>query len=185
MLDFIKEPWPWYVSGALIALVMFFLLFTGKSFGVSSNFRTICTACGAGNNISFFKFDWKVQKWNLMFLFGSLLGGWLSATFLASPLPVDISKETIADLSQLGIDAPQTLQPLEIFSLDFLFTIKGFLVLSIGGLLIGFGSRYGGGCTSGHAISGLSNLQLPSLIAVVGFFIGGLIMTHLLLPLIL
>ncbi|MBA3900205.1 MAG: YeeE/YedE family protein [Bacteroidetes bacterium] len=184
MLDYLREPWPWHVSGVVIALIMFFLLFAGKSFGVSSNFRTMCAACGAGNNISFFKFDWKAQKWNLMFLVGTFLGGWLSANFLASPMPVDISQDTIADLALLGISAPETLQPMEIFSFDFLFTLKGFLVLSIGGLLIGFGSRYGGGCTSGHAISGLSNFQLPSLLAVIGFFIGGLIMTHLLLPLI-
>lgn len=48
---------------------------------------------------------------------------------------------------------------------------------------MGFGARWAGGCTSGHAISGLSNLQLPSLVAVLGFFAGGLLMTHLLFPL--
>jgi uncharacterized membrane protein YedE/YeeE len=53
----------------------------------------------------------------------------------------------------------------------------------IGGFLVGFGTRYAGGCTSGHAISGLSNLQFASLIATIGFFAGGLIATHLLYPL--
>ena len=72
--------------------------------------------------------------------------------------------------------------PAELFSLEQVFTLKGLLILVIGGFLVGFGSRYAGGCTSGHAISGLSNLQLPSLIAVIGFFIGGLIMSFFILP---
>jgi len=63
-------------------------------------------------------------------------------------------------------------------------SLKGFLVLAFGGLMVGFGSRYAGGCTSGHAISGLSDLQIQSLIAVAGFFIGGLLMTYFVLPLI-
>ena len=74
--------------------------------------------------------------------------------------------------------------PTEIFSMENVSQPKNILILLIGGLLVGFGARYAGGCTSGHAISGLSNLQLPSLTAVVGFFIGGLVMIHLIYPLI-
>jgi uncharacterized protein len=185
MLELLKQPWPWYFSGAMIAVIMMFMLFAGKNFGFSSNFRIFCSACGAGRKFQFFDWDWKSQKWSLMFLVGTVIGGYISANYLASPDPVQISEDTIADLAALGIAAPQTLQPLEIFNMDFLFTVKGFLFLAFGGLFVGFGARYAGGCTSGHAISGLSNFQLPSLIAVIGFFIGGLIMTHLLLPLIL
>ncbi|MDX5421055.1 MAG: YeeE/YedE family protein [Hymenobacteraceae bacterium] len=184
MLELLRQPWPWYTSGAVIAFVMILLLFFGKSFGFSANLRTICTACGAGKKVKFFDFDWRAQTWNLLFLVGAILGGWLSAEFLAGDAPVQISQATIQDLQQLGISAPDQLQPEEIFSLDALLTVRGFLLLLIGGFMIGFGSRYAGGCTSGHAISGLSNLQLPSLIAVVGFFIGGLISTFILLPLI-
>jgi uncharacterized membrane protein YedE/YeeE len=184
MLELIKQPWPWYTSGIVIVLVMAILLFFGKSFGFSSNFRTICAACGAGKKIKFFDFDWKAQIWNLMFLAGAILGGFISHVFLSNGEAVQISKATIQDLSALGFSAPKGLQPDEIFSTKAFLSLKGIMILLGGGFLIGFGTRYAGGCTSGHAISGLSNLQWPSLVAVIGFFIGGLIMTHLLLPLI-
>jgi uncharacterized membrane protein YedE/YeeE len=182
MFELLKQPWAWYTSGIVIVLVMAILLFFGKSFGFSSNFRTICAACGAGKNVKFFDFNWKAQIWNLMFLIGAIIGGFLSHEFLSATEPVQISEATIRDLNALGFSAPKGLQPEEIFSLEALFTLKGFLILLGGGFLIGFGTRYAGGCTSGHAISGLSNLQWPSLIAVIGFFLGGLVMTHLLLP---
>lgn len=184
MLDLIRQPWPWYTSGAVIALVMVLLLFFGKSFGVSSTLRVICAACGAGKHSKFFDFDWRSQTWNLLFLAGAIIGGFISHEFLSNGEAVQISQATIQDLQTLGISAPDGLQPEEIFSLEAIFSVRGILLLLIGGFLIGFGSRYAGGCTSGHAISGLSNLQLPSLIAVIGFFIGGLITTFILLPLI-
>ena len=184
MLELLRQPWPWYTSGAVIALVMALLLFFGKSFGVSSNLRTICSACGAGKHVKFFDFDWRSQTWNLLFLVGAILGGFISAQFLAGGEAVQISQATIQDLQDLGISAPKGIQPDELFSLEALLSVRGFLLLLFGGFMIGFGARYAGGCTSGHAISGLSNLQLPSLIAVIGFFIGGLISTFILLPLI-
>lgn len=185
MIELIKQPWPWYTSGMVIVLVMALLLFFGKSFGFSSNFRTICAACGAGKHVPFFNFNWKAQTWNLMFLAGAIAGGFIANEFLSNGEAVQLSEASIRDLQALGIAAPKGLQPDELFGSEALFSLKGFLVLLGGGFLIGFGTRYAGGCTSGHAISGLSNLQLPSLLAVIGFFIGGLIMTHLLLPLIL
>ena len=115
---------------------------------------------------------------------GAIVGGFIAEQFLSSASGVVISPATINDLSKLGIAAPTSMQPAELFSLDAILSIKGFFVLAIGGLMVGFGSRYAGGCTSGHAISGLSDLQVPSLIAVIGFFIGGLIMTFFILPLI-
>lgn len=185
MLEFIKQPWSWYVSGTLIAGIMFVLLYFGKSFGFSSNLRTICAAAGGGKLVKFFDFKWKTQIWNLVFLVGAILGGFIAKQYLSTGEPVLISENTIKDLSAMGISAPVSVQPEELFSMEALFTLKGFLILAIGGLMVGFGSRWAGGCTSGHAISGLSDLQLPSLIAVIGFFAGGLIMTHFLLPLIL
>jgi uncharacterized protein len=184
ILTLLRQPWPWYTSGAVIAFTMVLLLFFGKSFGFSSNLRTICSACGAGRQVKFFAFDWRSQVWNLLFLVGAILGGFLSAEFLSTGQAVQISPATIKDLSALGISSPEGIQPAEIFSLEALLTVKGFLLLLTGGFMIGFGARYAGGCTSGHAISGLSNLQLPSLIAVIGFFIGGLLATFILLPLI-
>ena len=185
MLELIKQPWSWYTSGLAIALIMVALLYFGKSFGFSSNLRTICSMVGAGKNVKFFDFDWKAERWNLFFLLGSILGGFISATWLKADTPLQLSQNTIKDLQQLGVRFDGQLNPSDIFGWDFVSSFKGFLILLGGGILVGFGTRYAGGCTSGHAISGLSNLQIPSLIAVVGFFIGGLVMTHLLLPFIL
>ena len=184
MRDVITQTWSWWFSGTMIAGIMFFLLYFGQSFGFSANLRTICAAAGLGKKTKFFDFNWKTQTWNLVFLVGAIIGGIIAKQFLSSGNPVDISPETINDLSKLGISAPVSLQPTELFSLEAILSIKGFLVLAFGGLMVGFGSRYAGGCTSGHAISGLSDLQLPSLIAVIGFFIGGLVMTFFILPLI-
>lgn len=183
-MDFILQPWSWWFSGMMIAAIMFFLLYFGQSFGFSSNLRTICAAVGLGKSAKFFDFNWKAQIWNLVFLVGAILGGFIAREFLSTDAPVKISEATIQDLSKLGISAPESLQPAELFGLDAVLSIKGFLILAFGGLMVGFGSRYAGGCTSGHAISGLSDLQIPSLIAVMGFFIGGLAMTYLVLPLI-
>ena len=181
-MDYILQPWPWYVSGPLIAFIMFVLLFTGKNFGMSANLRTMCTIGGAGKWSNFFRFDWKSQRWNLVVVLGSVLGGYIAANFLSVNENIAISDATNQALIELGLSpASNSYLPAELFSLEAL-TNGSWVLLALGGLLVGFGARYAGGCTSGHAISGLSNLQLPSLIAVIGFFVGGLLMTHLLLP---
>lgn len=185
MIEFISQPWPWYVSGLMIALVMFLLLKAGGEFGVSSNLRSMCTLAGAGRVTDFFKFDWNSQKWNLVFILGSVVGGFIANQFFNSDMHVALSEATINELTSNGINIDQNLLPQELFSFETMFSLKGFIIMVIGGFLVGFGSRYAGGCTSGHAISGLSNLQWPSLVAVIGFFIGGLIMTWLILPYIL
>lgn len=182
-MEFISQPWPWYVAGPIIALIMFILTYFGKNFGMSSNLRTMCTIGGAGKFAGFFKFDWKSQKWNLIVVFGAIIGGFLSSQFLTNDTIVDLNPKTIESLKEMGFKNPgSTYVPEEIFGWEAVLSFKGLAILIVGGFLVGFGSRYAGGCTSGHAISGLSNLQLPSLIAVIGFFIGGLIMTHLILP---
>ncbi|MDX9789971.1 MAG: YeeE/YedE thiosulfate transporter family protein [Candidatus Kapaibacterium sp.] len=186
MLDFISQPWQWYVAGPMITLVMFLMLYLGKNFGVSSTMRTICASTGAGKFIPFFSFKWKEQLWNILFVVGMAIGGFIASTFLSSNVPINISSETLESLAHIGISsAGSSILPSELFSWEALGTVPGFIVLVVGGFLVGFGARWAGGCTSGHAISGLSNLQLPSLIAVIGFFIGGLIMTYFILPLIL
>lgn len=184
MLAFLSQPWPWYTSGAFIALIMVFLLYFGKSFGFSANLSAMCSLAGAGKKLKIFDFDWKTQRWNLLFLVGAVIGGYISSTLLANHQPLTLSPSTISDLHQLGIHFDGQLNPEQLFGISSLLSVKGVLILLIGGILVGFGSRYAGGCTSGHAISGLSNLQLPSLIAVAGFFAGGLLMTHFIFPLI-
>lgn len=185
-MEWIFNPWPWYIGGPMIALIMFLLFYFGKNFGMSSNLRTFCTICGAGKSNEFFNFDWKTQQWNLMVSAGAIIGGALAAHFLSTDSSVAIHPDTIAKLQELNINsAGVSYLPEELFSVQALMQPKVLLILSIGGFLVGFGARYAGGCTSGHAISGLSNLQLVSLYAVIGFFIGGLFMNHLLLPYIL
>lgn len=184
-MEFITSTWHWAVSGFLIGMIMLLLTYFGKSFGMSSNLRTLCSMAGAGKSASYFDFDWKAQKWNLAVVLGAIAGGFIAYHFLGNPDNIAINPKTIAQLQTIGIDAPNgKLAPDAIFGMEALLSGKGLLVLLLGGFLIGFGTRYAGGCTSGHAISGLSNFQLPSLIAVIGFFLGGLLMAHFLIPLI-
>ncbi|MFD1163463.1 YeeE/YedE family protein [Hwangdonia seohaensis] len=183
-MEYILNPWPWYVSGPLIAMVMALLLYFGKTFGMSSNLKTLCTIGGAGKFSDFFRFNWKDQIWNLVVVLGAIIGGFIATHYLSNDAVTNLNPQTISELQSMGFqNAGATLVPNEVFSLDTLNT-KSLLLLIVGGLLVGFGTRYAGGCTSGHAITGLSSLQKPSLIAVIGFFIGGLIMANLLLPLI-
>lgn len=184
VIEFISQPWPWYVSGPLIALTMFLLLFVGKQFGMSSNLRTACAIGGAGKVSDFFDFNWKEQRWNLLVVLGAMVGGYFASAYLTHDA-VELSQGVVKTLNGYGIEsAGSAYLPTEIFGLEALSNAKNIAILFIGGLLVGFGARYAGGCTSGHAISGLSNLQLPSLIAVIGFFAGGLFMIHFIYPLI-
>lgn len=186
IIEFLSQPWPWWVAGPMITLTMFLLLYFGKEFGVSDTLRTMCAIGGGGKVASFFEFDWKKQSWNLVFVAGGVIGGYIASTWLANPAPIDINPVTIERLQSYGLaNAGEGYLPTDIFSWEGLMTAKGFIMIVVGGFLVGFGTRYAGGCTSGHAISGLSNLQVPSLIAVIGFFIGGLVMTYLILPSIL
>ncbi|MEX0994413.1 MAG: YeeE/YedE thiosulfate transporter family protein [Balneolaceae bacterium] len=186
MFDFLYEPWPWYIAGPLIGLIVPVLLIAGnRMFGISSSFRHFCAAC-LPSNISFFQYDWKEEGgWNLSFVAGVILGGFIAGFVFENPDPVAISGATVTALSEIGISSFDGLVPGDIFNWNNLLTPSGLIVMVAGGFLVGFGTRYANGCTSGHGISGMANLQLASLIAVIGFFIGGLITTYLLLPLIL
>lgn len=185
MIEIIKQPWAWYVAGPLIGLTVPVLLIIGnKSFGISSSLRHVCASCMPAN-IPFFKYDWKKEVWNLFFVFGIFLGGAIAINLLSNPNPVEVNPKLATELAGYGITNYNNLVPEDIINWQSLFTLKGFLMMIVGGFLVGFGTRYAGGCTSGHAIMGLSNLQLPSLIATISFMIGGFIMANLILPLIL
>ncbi len=180
----VSEPWPWYVAGPLVSITMFSLVYFGKKFGVSSNFRTMCSILGAGKKLKYFNNNWKGQLWNLAFLLGLLLGGFIASRFLMHTSVNKVSLSTMADLKDIGVAVTQSYLP-DYLTFSNGFNFKPLLILLGGGFLVGFGTRWADGCTSGHGIYGLSNLQLPSLIAVIGFFIGGLLMTFFGLPLIL
>ncbi len=185
MLELLKGPWPWYVAGPLIGLTVPTLLLIGnKSFGISSSLRHICAMCIPAD-ITFFKYDWKNEVWNLLFVFGIFLGGIIASSFLPNPDPVEINPVLAGELAGYGITNYDNLVPEEIFNWQSLLTMKGFFLIIVGGFFVGFGTRYAGGCTSGHAIMGIANLQWPSLVATICFMIGGFAMGNLILPLIL
>jgi uncharacterized membrane protein YedE/YeeE len=182
MLDLIKQPWSWYVAGTLIGLTVPALLLLGnKHFGISSSLRHICAAC-LPSNIPFFHYNWRKEIWNLFFVAGIVLRGYVAVTFLADPNPVLVSEKTRAALASLKIETDQQLMPASIFNSGNLFTAKGLVFFVIGGFLVGFGTRYAGGCTSGHSIMGLSTLQWPSLVATCCFMAGGFAMVHIIFP---
>ncbi len=185
MLEIIKEPWPWYVAGPLIGLTVPALLILGnKSFGISSSLRHICAACIPAN-IEFFRYNWKKEVWNLFFVSGILLGGAIAAQFVMSPGAISVNPNLKTELASYGITDYSNLVPVQLMSFQSVLTWKGFIIMVVGGFLVGFGTRYAGGCTSGHAIMGLSNLQWPSLVATVCFMAGGFLMANVILPIIL
>ena len=184
MLDLLRHPWHWSIAGILIGLTVPLLYLVGnKPFGISSSFRHICAACLPSNAL-YFNYDWKKETWNIFFVIGILIGGIIGSTLLANPNQIEIAASTQEQLSKLGVKDFTQLVPTDIFSFTGLFTQKGFILIVVGGFLVGFGTRYAGGCTSGHSITGISNFQLSSLIATICFMLGGFITTWLFLPLI-
>lgn len=185
MIEWIKNPWPWYVGGPLIGLCVPFLLLIGnKRLGVSSSLRHICAVCFPAN-IQFFKYDWKREAWNLFFVLGITLGAFIAYIILSNHQPVKVDPNLFSELKKYGINNYSKLAPADIFNWQTLFTVRGFIIIVVGGFLVGFGTRYAGGCTSGHSIMGLSNLQWPSLVATTCFMIGGIIMANFIMPYIL
>lgn len=185
MPDWIKQPWPWYIAGPLIGLTVPLLLLLGnRAFGISSSLRHLCAACIPAR-LSFFSYDWKKEAWNLFFVGGVLLGGCIAYTYLRAEAALQVDPRLAATLAPYGINDFSGLVPAQLFNWSVLLSAKGILLMVVGGFLVGFGTRYAGGCTSGHSIMGLSNLQWPSLIATCCFMAGGFLMTHLILPFIL
>ena len=186
MHEWLLQPWPWYVAGPLIGLFPALLLLLGnRAFGVSSSLRHVCAAtCPA--SIQYFRYDWRREGgWNLAFTAGIFLGGIIAGLVLANPEPARIASDTRATLLALGVTDFRGLAPADVFNWASLATARGLALLVGGGFLVGFGASYAGGCTSGHGLSGIADLQLPSAIALLGFFAGGIAATFLLLPFLL
>jgi uncharacterized protein len=184
-MEILQQSWPWYVGGVLIGLMVPALLIVGnRSFGVSASLRDICAAC-IPSKIPFLDYNWKKEVWNLFFAGGIIIGGFIGGYLFGDPRPEQISSDTIQALAQNGVEFNAGFVPEKIFNWYYLGTLPGFIIIVIGGFLVGFGTRYAGGCTSGHGIMGLSTLQWPSLIAVASFFVGGIISATWILPFIL
>lgn len=185
MTQLLTQPWPWYVAGPLIGLMLPLLLYIGnKSFGVSSSFKHVCSATIPAG-LEYFNYNWKKKSWNLWLVLGMIIGGYLGGEVFANPEPIQLAAETRQELSGIGISDFNGLIPDDLFNWSNVLSLQGLLVMIGGGFLVGFGARYAGGCTSGHAITGMASFQKASLISVIGFFVGGLIVTYILLPLIL
>lgn len=185
MKEFLQQPWPWYVAGVLIGLIVPVLLILGnKHFGISANLRHACAACFP-SNINFFKYEWKKESWNLFFVGGIFIGALIAAVGLPDPNPIVVNPDLVNELNTYGINDYTSMVPKQLVSWESLFTARGIIMMIGGGFLVGFGSRYAGGCTSGHAIMGLSNLQWPSLVATCCFMAGGFLMANVILPLIM
>lgn len=185
IIEMIKQPWPWYVAGPIIGLMVpILLIFGNKSFGISSSLRHVCAAC-VPSNIPFFQYDWKKEVWNLFFVLGIFLGGIVTAMYFKNDAAIIVNPSLVNELSGYGLTEINGLVPEQLFAWSEVLTPRGLIMMVFGGFLVGFGTRYAGGCTSGHAIMGLSNLQLPSLIATISFMVGGFIMANLILPSIL
>lgn len=157
-MEWIFQPWPWYVSGPLIGLTIpALLLLSGKNLGVSTSFQHIGSMCSPRTKLSYLnQYEWRQHTWRLVFVLGIVLGGFVGANYLSA--------------------SPLQFLPTEYYSWG------GLVALTMGGLLVGFGTRYANGCTSGHSIMGMSNMQWVSLVATISFFVGGLAMTHLIFP---
>jgi len=181
-MELLSKPWPWWAAGIIIGLIVPTLLILGnKHFGLSANLRHACAACFPAN-VKFFKYEWKKEIWNFFFVGGIIAGAIIASTILANPEPVQVAPELAAELQTYGITDYSGMVPNQLISWESLFSLRGFIMLVLGGFLVGFGSRYAGGCTSGHSIMGLSDLQWPSLVATIFFMVGGFIMANLILP---
>lgn len=184
-MEILYRPWPWYIAGPILGLTVPLLLFLGnKRLGISSTLRQVCAACYPAR-IPFLNYDWKNQSWNLFFAAGILVGGFIGGKVFENPQPVDLSPGTVQYLQSFGLQTPKGFLPEEIFNWSTLLSMKGFYFIMLGGFLVGFGTRYAGGCTSGHGLLGLSALQWPSLLATASFFIGGIFFHHFILSFVL
>jgi uncharacterized membrane protein YedE/YeeE len=178
LLEYLSTPWSWYVAGPIIGLMVPVLLLIGnRSFGISSNLRHLCAISQPKNvRVAFFQYDWREYNWCLMFGAGVVIGGYLATDVFSNPEPLKLSAAAIAMFQSWGVSLSDPFLPPEMFDP----TPMNLFILAVSGVIIGFGTRYASGCTSGHAITGLATLQPESLIAVVGIFGGGLLASHFL-----
>ncbi len=168
------------MAGPVIGLMVPLMIWIGnRSFGISSNLRHLCAISQPQSiSVEFFKYNWREHSWSLVFAAGTILGGFLAGVVFANPNPVQLSVGFLTRLSSWNIPIGEGFLPPVLFGAYW----HSGVIMFLGGLLVGFGTRYANGCTSGHAITGLSTMQAQSLLAVAGIFAGGLIAAHFITP---
>ncbi len=182
MREILSQPIHWSIAGVLIGLTVPALMLAGnKRFGLSSSFKHICAMC-IPNKIPYFQYNWKEYKWLFLFIAGVMSGALIAGVIIPNPENIILAESTESFLAQYGISPGNGLLPAELFSFSKLNTSGGFFLMVIGGFLVGFGTRWAEGCTSGHSIYGLSTLQWPSLVATICFMAGGMITANFILP---
>ena len=142
----------WYIAGPLIGLLVPILLIIGnKQFGISSSFDYMCSIIIPGSKNIFKQYDSKKNSWKFYFIIGIAIGALIT--------------------NKIIMAEDKSFLPEEYYS------VEGIILLLSGGVMVGFGTRYANGCTSGHAITGLSLLKKSSLIATITFLITGFLFT--------
>jgi uncharacterized membrane protein YedE/YeeE len=156
MRQVMLDPWAPWASGIVIGLMVPALyVIVGRRFGISSSLRHLGAICMPNAKPEYLRLhNWKDHSWNLVFVGGLLLGSFAGAQYLTTT-PLEILPPAAA-------------------------TVGGLVRLALGGVLVGFGTRYAGGCTSGHTITGIASLNVPSMVATAAFFAGGLLSTWVL-----
>ncbi|MEP6845028.1 MAG: YeeE/YedE thiosulfate transporter family protein [Panacibacter sp.] len=183
--NYLSQPWPWYIAGPLIGVVIILLQWLdNKPLAASSSYRHVCAATFPAA-VPFLKYNWKAEAWNLFFVAGIFIGGFVAGNILSPRGTIAISHETTRQLQSIGVQDTSGFAPAQLFSFAALQTIPGIIIMVFGGFLIGFGSRYAGGCVSGHSMTGISNLQWTSMLATTCIFAGGVFTAYFLLPIIL
>jgi uncharacterized membrane protein YedE/YeeE len=152
-MNWLMQPWPWWLSGILIGLTVPLLyILAGKAFGISTSLQQAGAMCAPNSKWEYLsKHDRKANLWTIVFAIGIGIGAYIATRFLSN---------------EPAVFLPESFR-----------SFRGGIKLLVGGFLIGFGTRYAGGCTSGHSITGISNLNWPSLVATIFFFVGGLAVT--------
>lgn len=160
------ERWSPYIAGIGIGILSWFtFLLSDKPIGCSTSFVTtsgMIEKLFQGDKVNrkaYYQKHIPAINWQLLFVIGIFIGAflsaWLSGQFEFRWLPQKW-------LSKFGLT-------------PVLRTTTAFL----GGILMGLGSRWANGCTSGHGISGAMQLTVSSWLATICFFAGGLIVAFL------
>lgn len=166
------EQWSPYVVGAGIGILSWFaFLLSDKPLGCSTAFarssgmiEKLLRGKEAEQKLYYQKFA-PVIDWQWMLVLGLIIGAFISAKlsgqFQFSWIP--------SQWQAMVGDAP----------------LIRWIVALTGGIIMGFGARWAGGCTSGHGISGTLQLAVSSWLAAMSFFVGGILTAMLIFRILL